>query len=229
MWTRTRGTIYLLAALVTIVAGAVVIHQYTATKEGRWVMTWVSVDALKLFVVLVLLLLPWVAFMKSWFVERDFKTEKKKREDDYQAWIKERGLEISNRCITEYRVMKGNLDGFAATSLQNLETALGGFNAKLEAISASDDFKRHLTNAVGIGVELQSWLRQSQLAGSPRQPQEDRVRQWEQQTITSLGLHRPNFRAVFATAVEPPTGADALFYRLTVKIERLNALRATLI
>ena len=262
MWTRIRGGIYLLAALLTICASTVAIHQYTATKEGRWIVTWVSIDTLKLFVVLVLLLLPWVAFMKSWFVERDFKAEKKNREDDYQAWIKERGREISGRCINEYAGLEKKTDDLIGMSTQNLELALGEFDARLEgiertrgtaqesadekirgldehiaqldgridvAIGANEEFRRDLPNLVYLGIEIQSWLKEAQRVGAASKPQqESRVARWEEEAKTFLLRHRPAFRDVFVTDVEPAIEIDALQYRLGVRIERLNALRAVL-
>ena len=70
MWNRLSAGIGLLAALVTILVGAIAVHQYLHSDLGKPLVKWLSADTLRLVIILVLLLLPWWAIWKSWTVER---------------------------------------------------------------------------------------------------------------------------------------------------------------
>src|SRR5438093_776071 len=66
MWSRAKAAIFLLAAIVTIMSGLIVAHQYLASPQGKWLSDWVSEKTLTAFVLFVLLGLPWLAIWFSW-------------------------------------------------------------------------------------------------------------------------------------------------------------------
>jgi hypothetical protein len=252
------------------------------TRDGRPLPGWLEVFSADLFAWLgqeLLYLAILVGLIRLVVMGRTLKTEHANRAQEYKAWIDERGREISNRCISEYKSLKKKIDDFVGTAFKPAEelnrtaTGLAGRIGALEtaqadmlgttpsheevervrmkleplelefrrlherimALEAPDDdheFKEQLAQVVERGRHILSSLRDHSSSSEIT----ERLRRrdagfWDELARQTLGRYRPAFTDVFAETVEPPiagSDAEALFHHVTVKIERLNALRATL-
>jgi len=137
---RTTYWVTLLIGVPAAVVGAIFTALQFFTREGRPLPPWLAMFNSDFFAWLgqeLLYLAILVGLVRLVVMGRTLKKEHGDREKEYQAWIKERGNEISNRCISEYKTLEGRINDFAGTSLRNLETALGGFNARLDAVGGA--------------------------------------------------------------------------------------------
>jgi hypothetical protein len=209
-----------------------------------------SFTTLRVFVVLVLLALPWVALMKSWFVEREFRSERNGRGSDFKSWLGDRRREIQTRLDADYERLRGDIDALAGRNTAALERFHAAYDGRLAAVenrpsvageqvreqskiagqSQDNELRDKLHVLARIGTEtIQPGLRTATHSPGPMvESPLDRVIRWENEVCEVLKMYRPRFQEVFLWPFEPPAGTDVVMTRLAIRIERLNALRAAL-